>query len=178
MVGHLCWLRLVAAASLGFAPAPLRDRDAEALRKLEGEWVLVKGDDRSWEGVRIAGNRLTLLHEGKPTEFTRVLSFSRKESPFALDLSWEESGNKFVDRCLYRLEGDTLVLYHGKRLAWTEIRTVRRGAIAEKVTVMRWDTARPKSFKPEGVSGYGTPSVRVETYRRMKPAPRGGPHGR
>jgi uncharacterized protein (TIGR03067 family) len=136
-----------AAASLGFAPAPFLE--AKELRQLQGEWVLVDwaevgrtDDGKTTEAIRIVGKRIQGLRNGKLTGEEWALAVRTRRPPFALDLTGVAgSGKGQVDRCLFRFQGDTLVLYRGK--ARFRVR----------------DTERPKSFGS---------AVRVETYRRKQ----------
>jgi uncharacterized protein (TIGR03067 family) len=123
MASRWCLLPLLLClCSLAFAPAPLQKRGGRKtgdLDRMQGEWTLVES---SYEGhlmmrparagIVITGNRMTARGEewtffvndrGRPKTFDR-----RPAEPAEPRLTARESASWGV----YRLEGDTLIVYY------------------------------------------------------------------
>jgi len=108
---------LLAALSLGFAPAPPPRPHAD-LKKVQGTWVLVSRTfgGGSWpaEGVRvvIAGARIRYYRAGEQrTEWPLTLDAAKSPKVFdQREVGGSSPGTLY--RGIYRLEGDTLTLCH------------------------------------------------------------------
>jgi len=95
------------------ADEPKDDKLKDALKKLEGTWVVDSavdsgegiGSELNWEWV-FDGNKITRQNPqgGETQEFTYKIDPT--VSPMAFDLTWPKE--KFTCSCIYEIKGDTL----------------------------------------------------------------------
>jgi uncharacterized protein (TIGR03067 family) len=136
---------LLAALSLGFAPAPLLAPKAGALsadlRALQGEWQIVR---RSYLGLvrdvqkdgytaTIKGDHCMFFKSGEVIDRWRI-SLRPQARPSAMDIQCPVTTYRGAGplRCIYRLQGDTLTLAY--LTTWPE------------------ETGRPTGFDSKGLS--------------------------
>ncbi len=107
-------LLLIALSSLAFAPLPARkpkaDPNAQALKELQGEWVVTSRNRGPVDGLTavIKGDRMTFLLNGEVrTEWVIVLDVTK--DPRVFDRKPVKSFVTSRDLPgIYRLDGDTL----------------------------------------------------------------------
>jgi uncharacterized protein (TIGR03067 family) len=106
-------LIVLAAVLTAAADGPKDDKVKDALKKLEGTWVVESavdskegiGSEVGWEYV-FAGDKLTRQNprDGQTQKFAYKIDPSA--SPMAFDWIWEDI--KFTCKCVYEIKGDTL----------------------------------------------------------------------